>query len=124
MEEKSIIYANTITMDISSHASNAQRENSNAIFTSEKLDKSDELVDAVKILTINDTRYYESNTATVSDAQVNLTHNSETFTHTCNRNFEQRLLIYQTIPVLTLPMNPGIYKGIAAIILINVNVRS
>ena len=70
------------------------------IFTSEKLDKSYELVDAVNNLTINDAKYYESNTATASDTQCNLTQNLETvtrtskgnekFTHTNNRNFEQK----------------------------------
>ena len=124
MQQKSITDSNNVTQDAFSHASDAQRENTNSIYTGDKLYKSDKQVDSVKNSKINDAKYYESNTATVSDAQVNLTHNSETFTHTCNRNFEQRLLIYQTIPVLTLPMNPGIYKGIAAIILINVNVRS
>ena len=49
----------------------------------------DEILDEVKKLTINDTKYYESNTATASDAQGNLTQNKETFTHTSNRNFEK-----------------------------------
>ena len=62
-----------ITADTLSHTSNTQRENANGIFTSQKLDKSDELVDTVKSLTINDTVYYELNTATASDAQGYLT---------------------------------------------------
>ena len=45
------------------------------VFTSENLDKSDELVDAVKKLTVNDAKYYESNTAAVSDTQGNITRN-------------------------------------------------
>ena len=40
-------------MDTFSHTSNTQRENANVIFTSEKLYKSDDLVEAVKKLTIN-----------------------------------------------------------------------
>ena len=110
-----------------SHASNAQRQNGNAIFTSEKLDKLDELVDAVNNLTINDAKYYESNTATASDVQGYLTRNPETFTHTINGNetvihtsnggFEQKLLSNRTIPVLPLSMNPGIDQGIAPILL-------
>ena len=56
-------------------ASNTQRENSNATFTSEKVDHSDELVDAVKNLIINNAKYYESNIATASDAQGDLTRN-------------------------------------------------
>ena len=54
MEEGSITDANNVTADTFSHASNAQIENSNAIFTGENLDKSDEPVDAVHNLTIND----------------------------------------------------------------------
>ena len=52
----------------------------NAIFRSEKLDKSDDMVDAVKNLEINDAEYYESNTVTAIDAQGNLTRNLETVT--------------------------------------------
>ena len=46
----------------------------------------DKLVNAVENLTINTTNYYESNTATASDAQGVLTHNPETVTHTSNDN--------------------------------------
>ena len=37
---------------------------------------------------INDAEYYDSRTATVSDAQGNLTHNPETVTDISNRDFE------------------------------------
>ena len=77
MEEESIINAHNVTANTFVHASIVQREISNMIFTSEKLDKSDELVDSVKNLTINDAKFYESNTATASDAQCNLTSNPE-----------------------------------------------
>ena len=40
------------------------------IFTSQKLDKLDELVYAVNNLTINDAIYYESSTATTNDTQA------------------------------------------------------
>ena len=75
MEEESITYATHVTVDTFSHASSAQRENPNTIFTSERLDKSDDLVDAVKNLTINDAGYYGSNTATASDEQDSLARN-------------------------------------------------
>ena len=78
--------ANNVTSDAFSHASNTQRENANSVFTSEKLDKSDDLVDAIKNLTINDAEYYGSNTATTSESQGGLTPNLETFTHTSNGN--------------------------------------
>ena len=89
MEEESISDVNNVTSDTFSHTPNTQRENANVIFTSEKLDKLDELVDAVNNLTINDAKYYESNTATASDEQGNLTSNPETVTHTSNRIFEK-----------------------------------
>ena len=71
-------------MDTFSHASNTQIENANTIFTIEKLDKLDNLVDAVMNLTINDAKWYESNIATVIDAQRDLTRNPETVTHSSN----------------------------------------
>ena len=97
--------------------SNTNRENANIIFTSDKLDKTEELVDAVNILTINYAEYYESNTATASDAQGDLTHNQEIVTQTSNGNFEQKILRNLTIPVLPPTMNPGIDQGIVLIIL-------
>ena len=76
---------------------------------------------------INYAKYYESNTANVSDAQGNITCNPETVTHTSNRNetvtrtsngnFEQQLLNNWTIPVLPLLMNKGVDKGIVMIVL-------
>ena len=60
MEWEFIMDANNITVDKLSHASNTYRDNENNIFTSEKLDKSNELD-------------YESNVATASDAKVDLT---------------------------------------------------
>ena len=72
-DEKILITgANNVTADTFSHESGSQRDISNAIFTSEKIEKSDKIVDAVNKLTINYTRY-ELNTVTASDAQGNLT---------------------------------------------------
>ena len=78
-------------------------------------------------MTINDAVYYESNTATASDSQGDLTRNPETCTHTSNGNdtvtrtsngkFEQKLLSNRTIPVLPLAMNLGIEHGITLIVL-------
>ena len=118
VEQSSIADANKNTSDTFGHASNTQRENENAIFTSEKLGKSDELVDAVKNLIINNPKYYDSNTATAIDTQGDITRNSETVTHSSNRNelfthtisgnFEQKLLSSRNIPVLSPAMNSGI----------------
>ena len=100
--------ANNITTDTFSHASISQRENANAVFTSDNLENLDKLVDAVNNLTVNDAKYYQSKTATESDAQVNLTSDPETVTHTSNGIFEQIILSCRTIPILTPPMNPGL----------------
>ena len=113
VEEESTKYADNFNGDTFSHASSAQIENANAIFTSENLDKSGELVDAVNNLTINYAKCYESNTATASGAQGDLTSNPETVTHASSGIFEKKLLSFRTIHVLTMPTNPGI----AAIIL-------
>ena len=77
-----------------------QRENVNAIFTSDKLDKSDDMVDAVNNLKIHDSEYHESNTAAASDAQGDLTRNPETVIFTRNVKFEQNLLSNQTMLIL------------------------
>ena len=60
MEEESTADANKVTADTFSHASNKQREHPSAIFTSEKIGKLEDILDAVKNLTINDAGYYES----------------------------------------------------------------
>ena len=72
-------------MDTFSHMPNTKRENENMIFTSNKIDKSDELLYALRNLTINNAIYYVSNSATARDAQVNLTCNPKTVTNTINR---------------------------------------
>ena len=57
---------------------------------------------------INNTEYYESNTATVRDTQGDFISDPETVTHTINIIFEQTLLSFRTIPLLPPPTNPGI----------------
>ena len=52
MEEESISDANSVTVNTFSHTSSTQRDNASTIFTSEKLDKLDALVDALNDLTI------------------------------------------------------------------------
>ena len=69
------MYANNVSADTFSHTCNTQKENANAIFISKKLDKSNDMVGAVKNLTINDVKYYESNTATVSDSKGDIKRN-------------------------------------------------
>ena len=85
------------------------------VFTSEKLDKLDELLDAVNNLKIDDAEYYWSITATASDTQGDLTRILDIVTHTRNGNFEKKLS-NQTIPVLPQVMNPNIYQWVAPIV--------
>ena len=77
-------------------------------------------------MTTNDAKYYESSTATASDAQGDITHNAETVTQTSNGNdtvactsngnFENKLLSKRTIPVVVPTMNPRIDQRIATIV--------
>ena len=71
-EEESITDANTVTADAFSHTSSSQRENVDAVFTIEKLYKSENLVNTINDLTINDAGY-ELNKAIASDSQGDLT---------------------------------------------------
>ena len=75
----------------------------------------DELIDTIKNFTINDTKYYESSTATAGEEQGDFTRNletvthisnrNETVTHTSNGNFEQTLLSNRTTLVFVLIIN-------------------
>ena len=76
--------ANNVTANTFSHTPNTQKESANMIFTSEELDKSDELADTLKDLTIKNSVYYAPNSATSSDAQRDLTSDPKTVTHTRN----------------------------------------
>ena len=49
---------------------NTQGENENAILTSERLNNLDALVETLKGLTINDSGYYESDSANENDTKV------------------------------------------------------
>ena len=49
MEEEYIAGTNNVSADTFSHTSNKKKENAKAIFTSENIDKSDDLVDAKKL---------------------------------------------------------------------------
>ena len=82
-EEESITGANNVTADAFTHVLSSQRDNSDTIFTHEKLDESENLVNAINNLTIN-TSGYELNKAITSDSQVNLTSNPDTVTHKSN----------------------------------------
>ena len=127
MEWESISVANNVTADTFNHTPNTQIENANKIFTSEKLDKLDDMEDALNDLTIIDAQYYESKSATASGAQGYPTCNPETVTHTRNRkekvtdtsngNFEQKLFSNQILRVVASTMKPMIYSRIVQIVL-------
>ena len=118
--------ANNVTLDTFSHTSNTQIDHANSVFTSEKIDKSDELVDAVNNMKINDAKYYESDIATTNDAHGDPTHNTETVNHTSNKNetvthtgngyFKQKIFINRNIPVVVPEMNPRIDQRIAPLV--------
>ena len=61
--------ARNITADNFSQTFNTQRENANAILTSEKLVKSDELAERLNFLRINDAEYYISDSVNTNDAK-------------------------------------------------------
>ena len=82
-EEES--YAHNVTVDTFSHTSNAQIYNTNGIFTSEKLDKLDEMVDTLNDLTIKNSEYYVSKSAIANDKKGDPASNPKTVTHTSDR---------------------------------------
>ena len=84
MEEESISDANNVTEDTFIHTSNTKIYNANEIFTSEKIDKSDDLTDALNDLTIKNDGYYASNSAIASNAQGDIKRDPKTVTHTSN----------------------------------------
>ena len=97
-EKGEITEANNFTADVCSLSSSLQRNNSNTIFASEKLENSDNKVDAVKNMTINNVGY-ELNTATASDAQIYFASNPDKSTHTSNGDNYQTLLSIRTISI-------------------------
>ena len=84
MEEESMSDANNVSAETFIHMPNAQRCNSNALFIIKKLYKPDKLVDTLKYLTINNDEYYASNSKTASDAQGDITRDTNTVTYTRN----------------------------------------
>ena len=79
-----------------SHASSSHREISNAIFTSKKIERLDKLVKTINNPTIKNSGY-ELNTATMSDAQGDLTSDLDTGTCTSNGILDRKLLSCLTI---------------------------
>ena len=57
MDEGKLSGDNNVTVDAYKHTSNTQRDNTNAIFTDEKIDKSYVLEDMLNDLKINNSKY-------------------------------------------------------------------
>ena len=99
---------------------NAQGENVNVIMTSERINNSDALSETLKGLTINDAGYYHSEKHDAeghpaSDPKV-ANHTSDgkkrTFTDTSNGNLQQKLLINQTLLIITTTIDTRIQDRI------------
>ena len=110
-------------MDTFSHTYNTQRDNANAVLTNEKLDKSGDLAEMLKDLTINDVEYYVSSSENTNDTKGCPASDPKTFTHTSdgkkikvtdtsNGILQQKLLINQTLPFFTTKIDPRIYDRI------------
>ena len=113
-----------VTVYAFSHTSNTQRDNTNAILTSEKLDKSDDLAETLNYLTINDSEYYISDSVNANNEKGDPASNPKTVTHTSggnkrkventsNETLQQKLLSNRTLPVVTTTMDPRIDNRIA-----------
>ena len=106
-------------MDTSCHSPimyNTKRVNANTLLTSERINNSDALAETLKVLTINDTGYYNSDKNDAAgdpakDPKV-ATHTSDKkkrkVTDTSNRNLQQKLLINRILPIITTTIDPRI----------------
>ena len=100
---------------------NTQGENANEILTSERMNNLDALAETLKLLTINDAGYYNSD---ANDAEGDPTSDPKSDTHTSdgkkrkvtdtsNVNLQHKLLINRTLPIITTTIYPQIPDSIA-----------
>ena len=77
----------------------------------------------IKGVTINDTRYYDSESANANDSKVDPARNPKIATQTSdgkkgkvtdtrNGDLQQKLLSNQTLPIITITMDPHIDDGV------------
>ena len=96
---------------------NTQRENENAILTSERLNNSDALAETLKCLTINNAGYYESDEkdkkAILQAIQRShiIDKKKRKFTDTSNGNSQQKLLSNQNLLIITQQLKIGLRVG-------------
>ena len=75
------------------------------------------------MLTINDARYYESESANTNDSKGNPARNPKIYTHTSdgkkgkftdtrNGDLQQKMLSNRTLPIITTTMDPRIDDGV------------
>ena len=117
--------AHNANADTFSRTSNTQRENRNAIFTSEKLEKLDKLANTLKDFTINYAEYYVSNSSIANERKgdpasdlktvIHTSDRKRQFTDTSKRKFQQKLLSNRTLPFVVLTMDTRIDDRIATI---------
>ena len=87
-----------VTSDTLIIAFSPQRENSNAVFESEKLETLNKLVKAVANMTINDVEY-DLSAETASDAQIEFVSNPDGITHINNGINHKNLLSSKMIRI-------------------------
>ena len=94
-----------------------------AILTSDGLNNSDVMAETLKGLTINNTRYYKSDSAKENDTKGDPESNPKVATHTSdgnkrkvtdtsNRDLQQKLLSNLTLPIITMTIEPHIYNRV------------
>ena len=116
--------AHNVIVDNFSHISNTQRDNANEILTSEKQDKSDDMAETLKGLTINNAGYYESGSANANDANGDPASDPEVYTHTSdgkkrkvtdssNEYLQQKLSNKRTLLIINTTMDPQIDDRVA-----------
>ena len=111
-------------MDTFSQTYNTQRENENTILTSEKIDKSDALVETLKWLAINEAGYYESDLVNSNDAKFDPASDPKIstctsdgkkikVTDTSNGYLQQKVLSNWTLLIINTMMDPRVDGGFA-----------
>ena len=115
--------AQNVTMNNFCHSpvtTNTQRENTNTILTSERINYLDVLAETLRGLTINNAGYYH---LYKNDAEADPASNPKVATHTSdeknkvtdttNENLQQKLLINRTLPIITMTIDTRITDRVA-----------
>ena len=117
--EEEELDAHNVTADTFCQSPVIQEENAKAILTSKRLNNSDALSETLKILTIKNSGYYNSDE---NDAEGDPERYPKVGTHindgnkrkvadTSNGNLQQKLLSNRTLPIITTTIDPWIPDG-------------